>query len=283
METHGGFETLFVTANGVKLHAKKCGSGAPCFLLHGYPQTWHTWRFAMKALAPHFTVYAPDFRGWGKSEKKPPYHLRTMVDDTLCLMDALEIKKAHFVGHDWGAAAAYLIARDVPERVEKLVTVNMPVKRFDWTKTLHFYVFNMMGVPEILMKINSDAVVKFIMRWWAHNHDAFPDEVLRVYQDAAGKPGANKATLGYYRSSLRSMMFGKNKLKMGPLFKAVVPAVPWQALWGDKDSVSPLKNVEYFKEDAPGVPVTLIENAGHFPQEEQPETFNKHLLEFLRM
>lgn len=286
MEMHSGFESIFVTANNVKLHVKKCGAEkgkTPCLLLHGYPQTWFTWRHAMKELSPHFSVFAPDFRGWGDSEKKPPYDLRAMINDTLALMDALEIKKAHFIGHDWGAAATYLIARDNPERVEKLVTVNMPVKRFDWTKTLHFYVFNMMLVPEILMKLNSDAVVKFIMRWWSYNRDAFPDDVLRVYQDAARKPGANRATLGYYRNSLRSMLFarGGKSLNMGPLYKAIIPRVPWTVLWGDKDAVSPLKNVEYFKEDAPGVPVVLIQDAGHFPQEEQPGIFNSELLKFL--
>lgn len=277
------FESLYIAANGVKLHVKTCGSGAPCLLLHGYPQTWYTWRHVMKELSPHFTVVAPDFRGWGESEKKPPYNLRVMVEDTLALMDELKITKAHLVGHDWGAAVAYLIARDYPEHVEKLVTVNMPVRRFDWTKTLHFYFFNMMFLPEIIMRLNSDAVVKFIIRWWAHNRDAFPDDALRVYQYAARQPSVNKATLGYYRNSLRSMLFargGKN-LKMGPLYQAKIPSVPWHVLWGDKDSVSPMKNVEYFKEDCPGVPVTLIENAGHFPQEEQPGIFNSHLLSFL--
>ncbi len=73
---------------------------------------------------------------------------------------------------------------------------------------------------------------------------------------------------------------GKN-LKMGPLHKAKIPPVPWTVLWGDSDAVSPLKNVEYFKEDVPGVPVVLIQNAGHFPQEEQPGIFNQHLLNFL--
>lgn len=233
----------------------------------------------MKALEPHFTVYAPDFRGWGESEKNPPYSLKTMVEDTLSLMDALNMKETFLVGHDWGAAVAYLIARDFPKYVKKFVTVNMPVKRFDWTKTLHFYVFNTFLIPEIVMGLASDRVVQFIIRWWAHNHDAFPDEVLRVYQDAARKEGANKAALGYYRNSLRAMMIGKTK--MGPFFKPKIPEAPWLVLWGTKDPVSPMKNVNYFKEDVPGVPVILIEDAGHFPQEEQPEVFNKHLLEFL--
>lgn len=272
-------ESIFVEANSVKLHVKKCGRGMPCLLLHGYPETWYCWRHTMKALEPHFTVYAPDFRGWGESEKKPPYSLKTMVEDTLSLMDALSMKETYLVGHDWGAAGAYLIARDFPQYVTKFVTVNMPVKRFDWTKTLHFYVFNTFLIPEIVMGLASDGVVKFIIRWWAYNHAAFPEEVLRVYQDAARQPGANKTTLGYYRNSLRAMLFGK--MKMGPFFKPKIPEVPWLVLWGAKDPVSPMKNVNYFKEDVPGVPVILIDDAGHFPQEEQPEAFNRHLLEFL--
>lgn len=45
-------------------------------------------------------------------------------------------------------------------------------------------------------------------------------------------------------------------------------------------AVSPLKNVRYFREDMPGVPVKLIGGAGHFPQEEQPQVFNRHVLRF---
>lgn len=276
------YPSHFVELNGALLHYKRVGSGPPVVLLHGYPETWYTWRHAMPALAPYFTVYAPDFRGWGGSEAKGPYGLRTMVEDTVALLDHWQLPQAHIVGHDWGGAVTFALRKAAPTRIAKMVTINMPVKRFDMTRPLHFYAFNTPLLMEIVMGLASDWVVKTILRWWAHNLAAFPDEVLRAYQAAARRPGANAATRGYYRNTFRTALFRRAE-SYGLGERAPQDTrFDWQCLWGADDPVSPLKNVAYFKEDAPGVPVALIPGAGHFPQEEQPEIFNRLLLDFLQ-
>ena len=268
--------------NGIHLHLRTEGTGPPCILLHGYPETSYTWRHTIPALARHFTVYAPDFRGWGESEARGPYSLDTMVDDILALMDALGHERYTLVGHDWGAATAYHIARLHPERLDRLVTINMPAKRFNKWRPLHFYFFMLPLLPEVVMGLFGDGFVRLILRWWAHRQDAFPESVVRYYQAAARRPGANGATRSYYRNTMWDMALPRGKKQdLGPHARPRRVSVPWHVLWGAQDPVSPLENVEYFREDVPGVPVTLIQDAGHFPQEEQPERFNEALLAFL--
>ena len=275
------YASHFAEVNGALLHYKRAGSGPPVVLLHGYPETWYTWRHTVAALAPYFTVYAPDFRGWGQSEAKGPYALRTMVEDTIALLDHWKLPQANIVGHDWGGAVTFALRKAAPQRLAKIVTINMPVRKFDVTKPLHFYVFNMPFVAEILMGLASDWVVKTILRWWAHNQAAFSPRIVRIYQEAARKPGANAASRAYYRNTFRSALLRRYQYGIG---EKQPPAThfDWLCLWGADDPVSPMKNVEYFKQDAPGVPVELIPGAGHFPQEEQPEAFNRALLSFLR-
>lgn len=268
--------------NGVRIHLSTEGHGPACLLLHGYPETSYTWRHVIPALAPHYTVHAPDFRGWGDSEATGPYSLDGMVDDTLALMDALGHERYTVVGHDWGAATAYRMALLHPERFDRLVTINMPLKRFNKVRPLHFYFFLMPLLPEIIMGLFGDAFVRLILRWWTHNQAALPEEVIRHYQAAARQPGANQATRAYYRNTMWEMALPRGKKQgLGPHAHPHRITVPWHVLWGANDPVSPMENVRYFQEDMPGIPVTLIDEAGHFPQEEQPDAFNRHLLSFL--
>jgi pimeloyl-ACP methyl ester carboxylesterase len=278
------FPSHFVELNGALLHYKRAGKGPPVLLLHGYPETWYTWRHTIAALMPYFTVFAPDLRGWGQSVGPGPYGLRTLVEDTVAMLRFWEKKfpTMHVVGHDWGAAVTFALRKVAPERLGKLVTIGMPVKRFDMTKTLHFYAFNTPLLPELVMHYQSDWVVERILRWWAHNHEAFPPDVVQAYQAAARQPGANAATRGYYRNTFRTALLRRAESYGIGMQQPPNTQFDWLCLWGGDDPVSPLKNVAYFKEDQPGVPVEIIPQAGHFPQEEQPGVFNRLLLDFLQ-
>ena len=83
-------------------------------LLHGFPDTSYLWRHRIPALVgAGFRVIAPDLRGRRRSERPvrvEEYALSNMVRDVAGIMDALGVERAHIVGHDWGAAVAWLFA-----------------------------------------------------------------------------------------------------------------------------------------------------------------------------
>ncbi|MBV8416513.1 MAG: alpha/beta hydrolase [Verrucomicrobia bacterium] len=100
------------TVNGVRIHYRIAGSGSPLILLHGSPLTSRSWLRLMPTLAKTYTVVAPDFRGYGQSDKpETGYEVQTMVEDLRQLLDQLGIKSANVVGHDLGGIVAYVQRR----------------------------------------------------------------------------------------------------------------------------------------------------------------------------
>ncbi|KAL2932007.1 AB hydrolase superfamily protein YfhM [Bienertia sinuspersici] len=120
-----------IEVRGLKLHIAETGTGSKVvILLHGFPEIWYTWRHQMIGLADAgFRAIAPDFRGYGLSDK--PANLETMsfmdlVFDLLGIVDHLAISKVFLIAKDFGARPAYLFALQYPDRVEGVITVGVP-------------------------------------------------------------------------------------------------------------------------------------------------------------
>jgi pimeloyl-ACP methyl ester carboxylesterase len=118
-----------VQGDGVELAVLVEGEGPAVVLLHGFPDSSYVWRRQVPALAgAGFRVIAPDLRGFGASEKPADveaYRLRHGLADVLAVLDALEVERAHVVGHDWGAGLAWTAAAFAPDRVERLVVMSV--------------------------------------------------------------------------------------------------------------------------------------------------------------
>src|SRR5439155_4314114 len=119
-----------VEAAGVRFHTVSAGSGPLVLLLHGFPQTWWCWRTVLPGLAAAgFRAVAIDLKGYGESDKPPrvrEYRLPRLSAEVGALIGKLGSDKAHVVGHDWGGALAWDLARRLPGRVDKLVVLNAP-------------------------------------------------------------------------------------------------------------------------------------------------------------
>ena len=105
--------------NGISLHVEDHGSGKPVLLLHGWPDSANLWRNQIPFLVANgFRAIAPDLRGFGASERQgvAAYSLQNAVGDVVGILDAFDIDATDIVGHDWGAAVAWLTHR--PTRIE---------------------------------------------------------------------------------------------------------------------------------------------------------------------
>jgi pimeloyl-ACP methyl ester carboxylesterase len=118
-----------IEANGLQFYVRDDGSGTPIVLLHGFPDTGDLWRNQVPALVKGgFRTIVPDMRGRGRSgkpEDASEYRLSSIVRDVTGILDALRIERAHVVGHDWGAAVAWLVAALAPDRVDRLVAISV--------------------------------------------------------------------------------------------------------------------------------------------------------------
>ena len=126
-------------ANGIKLHYVTGGTGDAVVLLHGYPETWYSWRKIMPALAAaNYTVIAVDLRGLGESEiTLSGYDKRTIAEDVHQLLEGLNIRKFILVSHDWGGSVAYSLANAYPDAVFKLVVIESSIAGFGMEKSMN--------------------------------------------------------------------------------------------------------------------------------------------------
>src|SRR4051812_21797004 len=121
-----------ISTNGVKLHVLEAGpaNGLPVVLCHGFPELAYSWRHQLPALGnAGYHVIAPDQRGYGQSSKPEAiedYDILHLTGDLIGLLDALDIDKAVFVGHDWGSMVVWQMALLHPDRVAGVVGMSVP-------------------------------------------------------------------------------------------------------------------------------------------------------------
>ena len=122
-----------VSVNGITLHIAEAGQGPLVLLLHGWPESWYSWRHQFGPLADAgYHVVAPDQRGFGASEcpeEIERYSIMDMVGDAVGLIHALGHEDAVVVGHDWGAPIAWHTALLRPDLVRGVAGLSVPPTR----------------------------------------------------------------------------------------------------------------------------------------------------------
>jgi pimeloyl-ACP methyl ester carboxylesterase len=116
-------------ANGIRVHVAEQGSGPLVLMLHGFPESWYSWRSQLPALAAAgFHAVAPDLRGHHLTDKpREGYGIETLVDDMLALREQLGAdRQMHLVGHDWGGVIAWQVAWRHPDALRSLTIMNAP-------------------------------------------------------------------------------------------------------------------------------------------------------------
>src|SRR3954454_18003659 len=121
-----------VEVGGLRMHAAVQGAGPLVVLLHGFPESWYSWRHQLAALAEAgYRAVAPDQRGFGQTDRPAdPAHYTQLhlVGDLIGLLDALGEARAVVVGHDWGAPVAWHTALLRPDRVRGVVGLSVPYR-----------------------------------------------------------------------------------------------------------------------------------------------------------
>jgi pimeloyl-ACP methyl ester carboxylesterase len=120
----------FVESNGIRMRIAEMGSGPLVLLLHGWPESWYSWRHQLPAIAAAgFHAVAPDMRGYGKTDKPAAvdeYDIHHLTADVAGLVDALGEKTAVLIGHDWGAIVAWNAMLLHPDRFTALIAMSVP-------------------------------------------------------------------------------------------------------------------------------------------------------------
>lgn len=256
------------------------------FLLHGFPECWYAWRHQLLALAEDFRVVAPDLRGYNLSEKPSDvsaYRLPYLVEDVLALADHYKAEQFYLVGHDWGAMVAWVTALLHPERVVKLVVLQVPhprlflenMKGAQLQASWYIAAFQVPLLPELMIGLDN---YRFVEQGFLHpstKPGTISKADIQVFKEACAQPGALTAGINYYRANLGL----DNQLQK---YKAPVK-VPTLFIYGEKDFAILPETVKDLKKyvDSTYQEVRLLD-CGHWVQQEAPEAVNQALLAFLR-
>ena len=121
-----------IDARGLRMHIAEAGAGPLVLLLHGFPESWYSWRHQLPALAAAgFHAVAPDQRGYCRTEapeRTDQYTILHLTGDVIALMDALGAPSAVVAGHDWGAPVAWHTALLRPDRVRGVIGLSVPYR-----------------------------------------------------------------------------------------------------------------------------------------------------------
>jgi pimeloyl-ACP methyl ester carboxylesterase/quinol monooxygenase YgiN len=243
------------------------GSGPLIVLLHGFPNTWYSWREVMARLAPTMTVLAVDLRGLGDSEAgELPNDVPTGARDLALLLDEIDAGPALLAGQDWGGSTAFAFAAAHPEALRALAVIEaMP--RGAWTDataaTPWFVGFHQVpALPEQMVRGRE----RVYLDWFYRAYSATPgvpdqqavDEYLRTYS----RPGVMASALERYRAVEREVEHNTRHLQ-NPM------TVPVLAVGGEHSFGGAV--AENLRQAAPHVQAVVIDGCGHYVSEERPE------------
>ena len=275
---HGEAET-----NGVRLHYVEQGEGPLVLLLHGFPEHWYSWRYQIAPLAEAgLRVVAPDLRGYNRSQKpRGGYDIKNLTKDVRGLIRALGERSATVVGHDWGGVIALQFPIDYPHACERLIVMNAPLIR-SWYWGRRNYPNNvyalMMQVPGLAERrgwADIDATTQRVFSGVAANNDAFSDEDVQIFAEALKQPKALSSAMKYYRNIYWPDWF----LTWPDRNKRIT--CPTQFIWGRDDPAVRVPFMEEAAERVDDLRTVLIDSAGHWVQQEQPEQVTEAMLSFL--
>ncbi|HEY8210254.1 MAG TPA: alpha/beta hydrolase, partial [Myxococcaceae bacterium] len=270
-----------VEAAGISMSylERPAGKGRLVVLLHGFPDTPHTWDAISAELhARGYRTAAPYLRGYPPTGLPPED--TTMVrlgQDVIALMDALHEDQAIVIGQDWGAIAAYAAANLAPERVSRLVTVAIPhplalaMHPEAFASSPHFATFAQPDAAEHF-RANDFAQLDSTLALWSPTW-SFPGGEIAGVKDALSKPGVLEAVLGYYRAAAGSG--GQDPL----LYQQT--AVPALTLYGTRDGA--LSNIPFADQQAGfSMPVRVVPlDSGHFVHREREAETVDEIVRFL--
>ena len=284
------FDSRTVTVDGVKLHYLTGGSGSPLVLVHGLGSSAAVeFFYNLEPLAAHHRVIAVDLPGFGQSDKPVvEYTIDVFVKAVSDLMASEGVVRAAVMGVSMGGRVALGLALTAPEQVERLVLVDAlgvgPPRRvlaYRILLTKGLGELTLSGTARALRRMNP-ATIRRLWGWYLNRpgrvESILSNERIADHGVLLSRPEYRAA----YLSALRSIA-GMRSLRDGVVVEARLPELqmPTLLVWGRHDHIFPPSHAESALKRLPNGRVEIFEDSGHTPQMEEPDRFNRLVLDFL--
>jgi pimeloyl-ACP methyl ester carboxylesterase len=271
-----------VLAGGVRCHYLEAGSGSPLVLLHGsaIDSAGLSYAPSMPHLAVHHKVVAPDWPGYGESERP---RVSLSVDDAVSLLeaflDALGLARVHLAGFSMGGAAALGFALRAPERVRTLTMIGS--YGLDASLPLPLLPYLALRVPRLRQSVvwglrRSRWLTRLVLEHvvFANRALVTPRLVADVHEQLRA-PEAEKAFVTWLRGELRPFALGTSYAER--LDRVEVPTL---LLHGRNDRVVSCRKAQRAQAQIPRARLVVVPRCGHWVPREAPDVFRRELLAF---
>ena len=308
-----------IKTNGISVHIAEAGTGPLVLMIHGWPESWYSWRHQIAALADAgYHAVAPDVRGYGDSDKPhaiEAYRMTEMVADYAGIVEALGEETAVVIGHDWGAPMAYHSALLRPDRFSAVVGMSVPYTGRPAAPPLEtlaqvfkdsfFYInyFQKEGVAEAELESDSRRSLRTILYMASGDAPPVPGFAGKAKDlgllDGVPEPETlpawlTEADVDYYGAEFKKAGFrgGINRYRNMdrdwhelPQLAGARITQPSLFIYGEKDGVvamnpASIETMRSMCDDLRGV--VVVPGSGHWNQQEGPAETNAAVLEFLK-
>ena len=251
------------------MYYETMGTGEPLILIGGLTADHNVWRSTARLFAKHFQVIIFDNRGAGQSSAPDlPYSTQMMAQDTVALMDALSVPKAHFIGHSMGGCIAQQIAIHYPEKVDKMIIACARAK------------------PSYLANMVLSTRLKLIE---AGVSDALIAEYMMPFLFSEAFLKKTTQVKGFIQWTLKNP-FPQSKTGFKNQFHAVethdvidkLNQIDSETLIisGEQDCLMPPRMGEAFAKEIPNATFKIIPSSAHMPHVEQSQLFSQLAMAF---
>ncbi|MFF2363253.1 alpha/beta fold hydrolase [Streptomyces sp. NPDC058122] len=266
--------------HGYRRAYRMAGQGPALVLIHGIGDSSATWAELIPDLARTHTVIAPDLLGHGASDKpRADYSVAAYANGVRDLLATLDIESATLVGHSLGGGVAMQFAYQFPERTERLILVSAggvggevnPVLRAVSLPGAHL-MLSLLRLPGMRLQVGLflrlmrllDADLAQDAPELVHLVDALPDATSR----------------SAFVRTLRAVVDWRGQAVTMLDRCYLTEGMPTMLLWGDRDSVVPVRHAHGAHAAMPGSRLEIFEGAGHFPFHSDPARFLALVEEF---
>jgi len=307
-------EPSMIDTNGIRMAVYEQGDGPAVVMLHGFPELAFSWRHQLPALAmAGFRAIAPDQRGYGQSyvpAEVSDYRIEELIADVHGLLDALELESATLAGHDWGALILWQMAMRNPERIDGMIVLNIPhyprapvdpIQIMRQRFGDDFYIVNFQDSDEA-DRVFADNPEHFFDMMMRRKHisrqqfDQLPAEMkslslLKVMarKESGGEPLLCSEERDYFANAFTRTGFS------GPINWYRNWTHNWETLEGvdqhidiptlfigavDDVIIAP-EHIEAMKPFVANLEIHMLENCGHWSQQEKPDEVNRVMIDWL--
>jgi 3-oxoadipate enol-lactonase len=258
-----------IKVNDVDLYYETYGQGEPLIFISGYTSDHSLWETVLGGFTDKYQVIIFDNRGAGQSSDKPdyPYTAQVMADDTIGLIKALDFQRVHIVGHSFGSCVAQTLAVKHPDYVKSIILINTllkPQPRLELFAETRLELVKAAMADAIITKITS--MLSFSNEYLAKAHRM--EQLVKI--------GLTPITTQGMQHQMDGLLAFDSRQWSASIKK------PCLIICADEDLIAGVDDSQQLQKTIADAEYFCFKKVGHVPMVEQPELFNKVVLQFLQ-